>query len=137
LPRLQKKRKKQGWKRKREEAKQEKKNEVPNVQLKGNFSKKYMITLNVIQCATFAREESNVDVSFTVIIVKIYITNYAYQNTTRNTFQLRKMVTLFSVTAVTKKKKTDNSAGKITQVEENDDDYDSDINELYMLATQK
>jgi hypothetical protein len=63
-----------------------------------------MITLNVTECARSAREESNVDVSFTVMIVKIYITNYAYQNTTRNTFQFRKMVTLFSVTAVTKKK---------------------------------
>jgi hypothetical protein len=35
------------------------------------------------------------------------------------------------------KKKVDNSADEMTQVEENDDDYDSDINELYMLGTQK
>jgi hypothetical protein len=71
-----------------------------NIQLKGNFSKKYMIMLNVIQCTTFAREGSNMDVSFDMMIVKIYITNYVYQNTTRNTFQFQKI----SVTAATKKK---------------------------------
>jgi hypothetical protein len=63
-----------------------------------------MITLDVIQCATFAREESNVDVSFAAMIVNNYTTNYAYQNNTRNTFQFQKMVTLFCVTAPTKKK---------------------------------
>jgi hypothetical protein len=36
-----------------------------------------------------------------------------------------------------KEENTDNSADKITQAEENDDHYDSDINKLYMLATQK
>jgi hypothetical protein len=32
---------------------------------------------------------------------------------------------------------TDNSANEMTQIEENDDDYDSDVNELYMLTAQK
>jgi hypothetical protein len=113
--------KKQGWKRKCEEAKQEKKNKVQNLQLKGNFSKKYMTTLDAIQCTTFAREESNVDMSFAVMIVKIYITNYAHQNNTRNSFQFWNMVTLLCVTAATEKK-TDKSANEMTQVEENDDD---------------
>jgi hypothetical protein len=35
------------------------------------------------------------------------------------------------------KEDTENSADKMTQVEENYDDYDSDINKLYILATQK
>jgi hypothetical protein len=36
-----------------------------------------------------------------------------------------------------KEENTDNSEDEMTQVEENDDDYDTDINELYMFATQK
>jgi hypothetical protein len=36
-----------------------------------------------------------------------------------------------------KEENTENSADELLQVEENDDSYDSDINELYMLATQK
>jgi hypothetical protein len=36
-----------------------------------------MTRMNVIDCAIFAREESNTDVSFVVKIVKIYILNYA------------------------------------------------------------
>jgi hypothetical protein len=95
-----------------------------------------MIMLNVIQYATFAREETNVYVSLVVMTVNIYIMNYADQNTTRNTFQFRKMVTLFCHSCY-KEENTDNSADEMTQVEENDDNYDSDINELYMFATQK
>jgi hypothetical protein len=82
-----------------------------------------MVTLNIIQCA---REASNVDVSCVVMIFKIYIKNYAYQNTTRNTFQFWKMVTLFCHSCY--KEENTNSADEMTQVGENDDDYDSDVN---------
>jgi hypothetical protein len=45
-------------------------------------------------------------------------------NITRNAFEFWKVVSTFSVKAGTKKK-TDNRADEITQVEENDDNYDS------------
>jgi hypothetical protein len=96
--------KKQGQKMKREEAKQKKKNKVPKHRAKRKFFKAVNDNVECNSVCTFAREESNVDVSFVVMIVKIYIMNYAYQTTTKNTFQFQKMVTLFSVTAATKKK---------------------------------
>jgi hypothetical protein len=54
----------------------------------------------------------------------------------QETFEFQKMLSVLSVTAATKMK-TDNRADKMAMVEESDDHYDSDISELYMLATQK
>jgi hypothetical protein len=64
------------------------------------------------------------------------VSNYAYQNITRNTFEFWKIVSTFSVKAGTIKK-TDNRADEMTLVEENYDHYDceSDVSELYMPAT--
>jgi hypothetical protein len=53
---------------------------------------------------------------FVVKNVKICVTNYAYQNITRNTFEV------FSVTAATKNK-IHKRADKMPMVEENDDHY--------------
>jgi hypothetical protein len=59
LPRLQKKRKSKNGKGRVKKQNKRRRIKFQNIQLKVNFSKKYMIMLNVIQCATFAREESN------------------------------------------------------------------------------
>lgn len=48
-----------------------------NMQLNGNFSKKQMMTLNAIQCATFLRQGPKVGEGLVVKIVTIYITSYA------------------------------------------------------------
>jgi hypothetical protein len=76
------------------------------------------------------------DARFVVMKVKICVINYAYQNITRNTFEIWKIVSTFSVKAGIKKK-TDNRADEITLVDEYHDHYDceSDVSELHMRAT--
>jgi hypothetical protein len=54
--------------------------------LKETFQKNLNEKLNVIQCAIFLRGETNMAVSFAVLIVNIFFMTYACSYTTRISF---------------------------------------------------
>jgi hypothetical protein len=74
------------------------------MQLKGNVSKKQMITLNAIRCDRICGTGIKRECEFGCDDCQHYVTNYGYQNTIRKTSQFQKMVINFSVTAATNKK---------------------------------
>jgi hypothetical protein len=129
--------KKQGWKRKREEAKQNKKNKV----LKHADKRKFFKEVN-----------DNVECNSVCHICKRRIKRGCelrcddFQNLYHEScipkYHTKHIPILedgdtFLCHSCYKEENTDNSADEMTHVEENYDHYDSDLNELYMTATQK
>jgi hypothetical protein len=130
LLRLQKKKQNEVLKGRTEEAEQENKTKVPK---RAARRKPFTLNeeLNAVLCAIFAREDSNMAMSFVVMTVKICITNQAYQDITRIVFHIQKM-TLICHTCY-KEDNVNNSTDEMLQ----NIDYDNDISELHVLATQK
>jgi hypothetical protein len=129
--------KKQGWKRKREEAKQKKKNKVPKCTAKRKLFKEVYDNVKCNSMCHICKRRIKHGCELHCDDCQNLYHELCIPKYHKKHIPVLEDGDNFVCHSCYKEENKDNNADEMTQVEENDDDYNSDINELYMLATQK